>query len=667
MDKASKRDFNAVAKGFLGLSMFAIVMSIITTYMKITDYRLLGIDYNSLRIEIIIDFLILIAIVLTFSKKPYGLIALTILFIIRIFATINWASNLTIPYQLGGKVVFFVRDFGLFAIAMCFRKNGISGWKSMLFSDNSEVKPKNMNEKVIEIVDEKEQDVSTTSSNGIDNNMHEIVESGPNVTHKKYNYNENLSKTDGIIDEEPMEKRRKTFSFPPFKSLSKSIKISLLFCLGVIVLFLITAAVVNLKSYPKYICSFVDRWKYTFNLPNNQLGKSLFERVFSLRNNSLFLIVTPGYENQVYDSNKFYKIRVDQFREYPSSSFYFATTPVNSNIDIVSNQYYIIKSKTGEPYACKGSELIFDGDKSRIIYQTEEYNYKNSLDEELSLVDEAAQVPVSDIGIIREIGGYYEHEGVYSKAADYYRFVLEHNENNSEIRGMLAYVLALNGESETAREEAEKTIEIAPKEKRALSALAIIEADEFNWKEAKIYSKKAIDYGADDSNVFYVFCEALYKQGEIKAAQYYYNRAYELYRGNPRRERYREYAGCPFEVLGFHYCSETYDGKKIIPYDEKLFRSKCFFINFKVDVNILRVENVRIGVKLFTNGRLETGQGSKDGYTFYEDINAKDLGKNFYYFSGWGSDTGNSWSVGNHDIELWYKGNKIAEDSFYVY
>ncbi len=37
MDKASKRDFNAVAKGFLGLSMFAIVMSIITTYMKITD------------------------------------------------------------------------------------------------------------------------------------------------------------------------------------------------------------------------------------------------------------------------------------------------------------------------------------------------------------------------------------------------------------------------------------------------------------------------------------------------------------------------------------------------------------------------------------------------------------------------------------------------------
>ena len=37
--------------------------------------------------------------------------------------------------KLGANFVPFVRDFGPFAIAMCFRKNGISGWTAMRLTE----------------------------------------------------------------------------------------------------------------------------------------------------------------------------------------------------------------------------------------------------------------------------------------------------------------------------------------------------------------------------------------------------------------------------------------------------------------------------------------------------------------------------------------------------
>lgn len=71
-----------------------------------------------------------------------------------------------------------------------------------------------------------------------------------------------------------------------------------------------------------------------------------------------------------------------------------------------------------------------------------------------------------------------------------------------------------------------------------------------------------------------------------------------------------------------------------------MVKSKCFYIGFKIDVNILRSERAKIGVKLFTNGRLITGQGSKEGYTYFENVGGKNIGKNFYNISGWGNESG---------------------------
>ena len=169
MKTSVKRDFNVVAKILLGLSFFATVMKIITGFITISNNNFWGINNDSLITEIVIDFFILIAIVLTFLKKPFGLIAFTILSIVSLLATLNWYGYLSIYSQLGSKFPIFMRDYGFFAIAMCFKKNGITGWKSMLGSPNDVAEQNDEGEIVIETSEDIEEKDPTTCNSVIDN------------------------------------------------------------------------------------------------------------------------------------------------------------------------------------------------------------------------------------------------------------------------------------------------------------------------------------------------------------------------------------------------------------------------------------------------------------------------------------------------------------------
>ena len=130
------RDFNGAAKFFLGLSMVGVALTIVSSSISIGNYKYFGWDTSILVKEIVIDLLILGAGVLTFLKKRAGLIGLVVLFIIRVFATIPQGGNVSMAGHLGANSALFFRDFGPFAIAMFFRKNGISGWDAMLSTDN---------------------------------------------------------------------------------------------------------------------------------------------------------------------------------------------------------------------------------------------------------------------------------------------------------------------------------------------------------------------------------------------------------------------------------------------------------------------------------------------------------------------------------------------------
>ncbi len=679
-----KRDFNGAAHFFLGLSMFAVIMAIITNAMNISNYKFFGFgNTDTLIIEIVCDALILIAGILTFMKKPYGLIALVLLFIIRMFATVDYSSSLSVAGQLGGKTAFLIRDFCLFAIAMCFKKNGISGWKSMLASEEYVIAHTTVAESVDEPIDE--QTGKESSHNTQDEEQYMPKEESDilqpatveNVQDQGAGIASHVVEKPQVaelpVSEERVEDDKKT-SIRDRAPLSKLAKICIASVIGIIVICAGIAIVVATKSYPDYISSFGDKWKYTFNLPNDRLVKELVERAQPKGSDLYYVLMHPKYTSSVFSAEDFYEVRVDILREQSGSSFYVSTKEVKKPQDLEDDKIYV-SIEDGELDVLEGQEDIsetrnywnennsLDGEK---IYATKKYDCDIEIKKEMALIDQAASLPVRDISVVDMVGGYYENEANYSKATDYYKFLLSKYPKSSAIRGRLSYALILGGNNTEAREAAEKALSRDPKEVTALKALALIEAEEYNWGEAKKYARKAIDYGSEDSNVYYAYCEALYKQGEIKAAQLYYNKGYESYRHNPRREKYSEYAGCPFDIHSFHYGS-TLNSKIIIPKDGKLVSSKCYYIGFVLDVNVLRWETVTIGIKLYRDGKLVTGSESRDGYTYYDVVNGRKPGEGSISISGWGNETGRYWPAGRHRIEIWYNGNKIAEDTFRVY
>jgi hypothetical protein len=83
--------------------------------------------------QIVFSLLSIVSIVFTMMRKRWGLIALLVIALIEIFGTIP-AGSLSYSYLLGQNVAEFVFNYGLFLIAMCFKKDGLSGWASMLAS-----------------------------------------------------------------------------------------------------------------------------------------------------------------------------------------------------------------------------------------------------------------------------------------------------------------------------------------------------------------------------------------------------------------------------------------------------------------------------------------------------------------------------------------------------
>ena len=687
-----KRDFNGAAHFFLGLSMFAVTMAIITSAMNISNYKFFGIgNTNTLIIEIIIDALILVAAVFTFMKKPAGLIALSALFVIRMFATIPWDSDVSNAYLLGGKSVYFLRDFGLFAIAMCFKKNGISGWKSMLASKDYVIAHTKTNESADGSAEEQVSSQAflpkedTEHHTSMASDAAQVIATSEPIQLEKIEpitSDQEKPAVDESVVKEGTKRERKPLSTPKIR-LSKAGKICFLSLLGIVGVLSIVSIIIAVKHYPDYITSFGDKWKYSFNLPNDKLVQKLMDGIHGDNSNGFIIVEFSDGDIVGYSKSYYYDNRTDIHREWRPIKIHATTKEIPSPNDIKIGKEYavtdseyddwkIISKENADELKDKWLDEIKEPtDTVEVkVFEVEPYDNDANLKREMAIADIAATIPVKSTDVMDEVGGYFFNVENYSKAADYYKFLLEKNPKIPEIKGRLALSLTRGGDYVDARELAEDCLKKNPKDLTALTALTFIEAENFNWGEVKKWAKKAIDYGSESSSVHYAYCEALYKQGEIKAAHEYYNKAYELYRNNPHRDKYAEYAGCPFEVMAFHYASfkSTQSGTSIIiPLDEKLVSNKCYYVGFQLDVNYLRYDKATIGVKLFTNNKLDTGSSSRDGYTFYSEVGWHDPGKRTIKLSGWGNNSGGSWSAGEHRIELWYKGEKFAEDTFRIY
>lgn len=671
-----QRDYNGVAKALLVLSMISVIMAIITSFQQIKLNSYLGIGNASLISEIVVDFCILVAAGFTFMKNRYGLIALVSLFVIRIFATIPIGGNVAYSYQLGSKTVLFLRDFGLFAIAMCFRKGGASGWKSMLASQRYLDAHMNVSESdssetlLCSAVVTDEVKPIIVSEEKVDSSLLtetlQMTDLGEEVVKNKDIKHEGVDRH-VYVQSRPLEELLST----RIRSLSKEKKILVVALTTIIVVIVLIVTIVSLKQYPNYVTSFGDKWRYSFNITNNKLAESIMGSMYDSRYSSSCIVAVPG-EVEIFTADRFYRNRKDLYRDFSSIDVYFSQKKITKREDVKKTDWYIVVTNNNSEWAYHGDELytyweLWVESLQAVVYETSLYDYDSALKAEFRKVDEAASIPVNDLDIIDEIGGFYEKEENYSKAADFYEHILEREKNNAEVQARLSYVMARNGDFEKACEIANEAIQKNPKENLAYCALAIVGAESYNWGEAKKYSKKAIDYGTDNSDAYFIYAEALFKQNEVKAAREYYNKAYEMYFSNPLAEKYSECAGCPFDVLSFEFGFSDGNQKTITDYGEKLFSSKSKFIDIKLSVNYLRYDGAEIGVKLYVNGKLSTGQVSKNGYSYTQKIGGNSPGVATLYLKSWGANYAGCWPRGDYEIEIWYKTEKIANESFKIY
>ena len=132
--KENLRDVNGAAKLFLLIPILTSLTSILTTISKIRIAAMFGYPVSGYVIQIIFCVLVMIAVIFTLTRKRFGLISLLTIIVLKVFATYP-GGNMAFSYFLGTQFAYFIRDFGLFFIAMFFKKDGISGWASMLASE----------------------------------------------------------------------------------------------------------------------------------------------------------------------------------------------------------------------------------------------------------------------------------------------------------------------------------------------------------------------------------------------------------------------------------------------------------------------------------------------------------------------------------------------------
>ena len=272
-----KRDFNLAAKIFLGISVLDIILNIVKAYTK---YRVAFFGGETLIFEMIINFMILIAIAFTFVKKRWALIALIVLYVIRMFALVSYRSDISISYQLGGNFAYLIRDFGFFAIAMCFKKDGVSGWKAMLLSEEKLLAATTMDDNSVPppIVTQLEE----TKSHDED-----VCE---DATAAKIDSNNR----DNDCDKNKQDRLVGRDFWKKF----------LIWIVSLVPLALIVTFVIIILSdtYPKHIESFRDKVLYYCDIPNEKLAQEYWEK-YSKANDSDLLDLSIEYLKVVQLAN----------------------------------------------------------------------------------------------------------------------------------------------------------------------------------------------------------------------------------------------------------------------------------------------------------------------------------------------------------------------------
>lgn len=658
-----KRDFNKAAKILLGLSMFAVGMTIVNSILIIKTNSYFGVSNSILIAEISFDVFILAASVLTFMKKRYGLIALIILFVARMFATIPTGGDIAYSYHLGGKMALFFRDFGLFAIAMCFKKNGVSGWKSFFSSP--------------EIASEQEsissEDTSRSTPTYVENNLNNELNKAPvSIADTKQN------EIKDFVGEK-MDKSKRDSLVQGHEEQSSKLRVNKIVIISVIVVAVILIAgfvsIGALKSYPKYIRSFGDKFKYSMNLANDSLANKLYNEAMSTRKYGFFVMKEDGKWQMVSDWY-IYPIHEDIIDNYDITEVYYLTDTLKSVEDIVDNAIYVVCDNR----YCTNNIYVWDSGRVKRNYATilEEvtpapsfmlatpYDIKGQQKQEKELMDYAASVPVKDAWLAENLARYYLIQSNYNRAIDILSTTAKKSGGDPKILSILSIACYDNEDFEQAKKYAQKAVKKNPKEYQALSVLYEISIDNGECESVKKEAKKAIDYGAEDPDIYYCYAEALYKLDERKEARSAYNKGNDLGFGRLHK-KYAEAGGSPYDFLFFEFSFKDYDGKILTDYGKKLYSNKSKYICPRAKVKIVRGGKAVYQCKLYYNGELQT---NIEHSTYTYDTTIDIIGEKSVLdveLNGWGSNSAGTWQSGNYRFEVWFDGEKVGSEEFHIY
>lgn len=299
-----KRDFNLAAKSFLYLSLVANLILVISCFVKIRLNSSLEIS----TIQPVVNMLFTIAILITgmfiFRVSKIALTLFISLFIARLFVVSSLGGGYGFAFNLGGNMWLIIRDLLPFMIALCFKKDGISGWKAFFMKiSNTESVPETVDNSYSVFENSKKTDTSYPEKN--DSVLNEqtseattIVEANKENIYMKIDILENQPLTnDSTEDKNESSPAISTINVKDSKEnttdtniqknkLNKRKLIPLLVPL-ILILGGVTLFTLITTSAPDGFNGFENKFKYYFGMHNNTLAKEYLTKALNANANDL--------------------------------------------------------------------------------------------------------------------------------------------------------------------------------------------------------------------------------------------------------------------------------------------------------------------------------------------------------------------------------------------
>lgn len=439
-------------------------------------------------------------------------------------------------------------------------------------------------------------------------------------------------------------------------------------CVGALLLCLIVFLAISLSHCPSFVSRFGDKLKYVLHCSNDDLARQLIDESYTNRHSGDFFILfndgTPAIADSAYVYNKLDDEDLENATVQVMDGEYNVTFPANPGM--IQSVYFMVDAGSCTVFYKSAKKELYDRFSKQGIHR-EDFSIRECRQFVESCYTRALEIPTKNIGTTKKIADYFIERENYNKAIRAYQVSLSINKKNPELLGLLAFAHYQNKDTEDAEVYANKALKYNDTETNALTTLSVLSAQHENWNDALKWSKKAIDYGTELPEAFFVYSASLYNHGEKGQAHNYYNKAFNMDAYCPLAKKYSKYGGCPLEINDLLFSFTDSNGDTVTDFGETLYSSKSQYVTTKMEATSFRRGVYTFDIKFYENGILSTGDtNAKDGYTYNHTVRIREVGDTSLLLGGWGSNVRGCWDRGRYRIEVWYEGELIGSKRFEI-